>query len=216
MVIFKLDQKKISEIAFLLSLEITKKDLKEAEKEIKDLKEKWKKNKKFLSSLFLKLFSKDLLEKEVKIFVFPKKFYLCAANPREFIILFGQPKVSEYSSIVTIVHELTHLYLSTVSLKRAPIVDEIICSLLENQVCLKLEKKNLKEVWEKQKLFPSHQIVLQLATTEGFQEMMKGKKNIKEMILEISSKIEKKYSNLTFSKGVITTYHTFKKFLDKT
>lgn len=144
---FKVDKRKVDFFKNYLSLDCDlHKTVIDSQINLKLVRKNWKEVNGSVGYLLKTLFKiKDPVT--IDVYIFPEYFYLGASEFTKKLVLYGQPLRSVYFSSAIISHEVGHILLSQVPFERAPIVDEIICFLIEDYIYKTFEKINFNEVW---------------------------------------------------------------------
>lgn len=148
---FIIERRRITFFAKFLCLGRQKDIFKQAIANLNYIKHNWIINRDFCEKIINSAFSGYFFKKDVKVSIFPTNFYLGAAETKKHLILFGQPIRCQDFSSALILHEVAHIFLSKIKTKRGPIVDEIICLLLEEIIYAK-KNKHIEDVWKKEEL----------------------------------------------------------------
>ncbi len=145
---FVVDVEKV--IFFLDYLSINKNlntSVTDANRFLEKTKRNWQEVEDDIIKLYISVFGLQKPLVNITIYIFPEYFYLGASESSKQLILFGQPSRTLFFSSAIIAHEISHIFLSSITQKRPPIVDEIISCLFENYIYKTFERTNFVTVW---------------------------------------------------------------------
>jgi len=200
-IIFSIDKEKLTFFAEFLKID-KKSIFEDANKELAHIKSLWSQKSCFMEKFFLKVFKQELGD-EIKIFIFPKYFYLGATETSGHIILFGQPLRTKNFSSAIIAHEIGHIFLSKNKLKRPIIVDEVICFMLEDYVYSIFDKKSLSNIWKENELDLFHLNAMKIAISEIEKRGPIINRNVHEIINTLIDQLDRVIIKLKPEKGLI-------------
>ncbi|MBU3934897.1 hypothetical protein KKC00_02985 [Patescibacteria group bacterium] len=159
---FIIEKRRIIFFAKLLGIKVREDIFKKASINLHRIKHNWNANKKLAEKVINAIFSGYFFQEKIKVSIFPNNFYLGAAETKKQLILFGQPIRSKNFSSAIILHEITHIFLSKIRIKRELIIDEIICFLVE-EIIYSTENKHIEDIWKKKELDVFHIKALEIA-----------------------------------------------------
>lgn len=188
MIDFRVEPERVRFFSRLRKKDFSSQTLKQAQKNLLAIKKSWFENIAAIDSV-LEIFPDMHLSKKIIVSVFPSDYFLGAAETNKQLILYGQPSRSKSFSTALIVHEITHIFLSKIKLRRAEIIDEIICFLVEGRIHFLTEKKGLEDIWNFEELSIFHKMAMQEAIKYSNNFIMRN--NIKETILFLKKNTSK-------------------------
>jgi len=211
---FSVDKNKLFYLAKVLNISKSRSVLlKDSKNNLDNVKKMWQRGHKPVLNYLLNKFSGSE-NYNIKIVIVPEYFFVGACEPIEKLVIYGQPPRCKNFSTAIIIHEITHILLSRITIKRCRIIDEAICFMAENIVYEKLEKKSIREIWKMNELDKFHREALKLSfkfSDYFFVDNSTDIKNIIRLLFEnIRSDILKTvpqiglfknlHKNITFSK----------------
>lgn len=200
-IVFLVDKAKLTFFAKLLKIS-EKGIFEDSNGDLLCIERLWNRERCFVEELLLKVFN-EILKDEIKVFIFPQYFYLGAAETANKIILFGQPFRSEYFPLAIVAHEIGHIFLSKVELKRPVIIDEVICFMLEDYIYSSFDKKSLLDIWNENELDLFHLTAIKIANIEIKERGAIINRNINEIICVLIAQLDEATLNIKPEKGLI-------------
>lgn len=166
------------------------------------IRKEWLDGEIFFKNTLKELFKNfQIPDQKIQIVVFPLYFYLGAGETKKGLVLFGQPLRTKHFASAIIMHEMTHILLSKINIKRPIIIDEIICLLLENYVYSSLDNKSLKDVWKMREMDKFHKEALRMAMQHA--DNFKINKTAISCLIKKLSNLEPKILTITPPVGLI-------------
>lgn len=201
---FIVEKERILYFARFLDIKIRKNIFREARANLCPIKNNWAVNKQLSEKIINDIFEDYYFPVNIKVSIFPRYFYLGASEAKKQLILFGQPLRSKNFSSAIILHEIVHIFLSKIKIKRKPIVDEIICFLAEEMI-YSAENKHLEEIWAKEELDVFHRKAIETAVKYKDKLIFDGniKKDIKYLLKFFKKELPEKITKIIPYSGLL-------------